>query len=118
MLTKTEVASTRAKLMDEYNEIMAQYISDNNIDDIKAEKIHDDNVVRSKIMISKKMLLISNDEKHIRKLLEMRKDLKNDDDKDILRYCSFLLYIIGEIDTIIDRTDTEVIENAIGIVLA
>lgn len=116
MLTKTEVASTRAKLMDEYNEIMAQYIHDNNIDETKAEKIHDDNVVRSKAMISKKMLLISNDEKHIRKLLEMREDLKNDD-KDILRYCSFLLYIIGEIDTIIDRTDTEVIENAIGIVM-
>lgn len=118
MMTKTELTATRAKLMDEYNEIMAQYIHDNNIDDTKAEKIHDDNVERSKAMVSSKMLLISNDEKHIRKLLRMREDLKNDDDKDILRYCSFLLYIIGEIDTILDRTDTEIIENAIGIVMS
>lgn len=118
MMTKTELTATRAKLMDEYNEIMAEYIHDNNISDDKVNKIHDDNVVRSKTMISNKMLLISNDEKHIRKLLRMREDLKNDDDKDILRYCSFLLYIIGEIDTILDRTDTEIIENVIGIVMS
>lgn len=118
MMTKTDLTATRAKLMDEYNDVMAKYIHDNDIDDDKVDKIHDDNVERSKVMVSKKMLLISNDEKHIRKLLRMREDLKNDDDKDILRYCSFLLYIIGEIDTILDRTDTEIIENAIGIVLA
>lgn len=118
MMTKTELTATRAKLMDEYNDIMAEYIHDNNISDDKVDKIHDDNVERSKVMVSSKMLLISNDEKHIRKLLRMREDLKNDDDKDILRYCSFLLYIIGEIDTILDRTDTEIIENAIGIVMS
>ena len=118
MMTKTELTATRAKLMDEYNEIMAEYIHVNNISDDKVDKIHDDNVERSKVMVSNKMILISNDEKHIRKLLRMREDLKNDDDKDILRYCSFLLYIIGEIDTILDRTDTEIIENAIGIVMS
>lgn len=103
----------RDSLMNEYNEVMDKYIADNNIPDNEIDKIHDKVLEKSESLFKTKIVFIRNDLRHIRKLLNIYEELKSDD-VDNFRYAVFLIYMIGEMDNIINNTDGKDVENVIG----